>query len=167
MPFDRDEWFALTKERAEAWVNDMPEELFACGEMLRGTAWNLQEEWEAEMRRDTRGRERLRLRGYGIAVPVLQALAAEYLLKGLSLRESGRYLKTHDLHNLYEALGPETKPRLASVEVSDIGTKLPEFLEAHRNDFADWRYVFEGRGASTQHVVFDRTLEALIAASNS
>ena len=144
----------------------MPEKLFAGGEMPRGTAWNLQKEREAEMGRDTRGRERLRLRGYGIAVPVLQALAAEYLLKGLSLREKGRYLKTHDLQDLCEALGPETKPRVASFEVSEIGTKLPEFLEAHRNDRVNWRYVFEGWGASTHHVVFDRTLEALITASN-
>ena len=52
-------------------------------------------------------------------MPVLQAFAAECLLKGLSLRENGRYLKTHDLHDLYEALGPESKPHVASVEVSE------------------------------------------------
>ena len=71
-------------------MNDMPEDLFAGGEMPQGTAWNLQKEWETEIGRDTRRRERLRLRGYGITVPALKALAADYLLNGPSLRENGR-----------------------------------------------------------------------------
>ena len=31
-------------------------------------------------------------------------------------------------HDLYESAGSESKPRVGSVKVSDIGTKLPEFL---------------------------------------
>ena len=100
---------------------------------------SLHEEWHKRMRRNTRGRERLRLRGYSILVPVLQALAAEYLLKSLAARDKGSYLPTHDLHKLYKDLGLKTRARVGSVVVSDIGSKLPEFLEAQRNDFIDWR----------------------------
>jgi len=144
----------LSKERTE--------ELFACGEQLRETAMSLHEEWQKRMRRNTRGRERLRLRGYSILVPVLQALATEYMLKGLAARDNGNYLPTHDLYELYKDLDLKTRARVGSFVVSDIGSKLPEFLEAQRNDFIDWRYVFEGRTASTHHSVFDKVLEVLI-----
>ena len=144
----------LSKERTE--------ELFACGEQLRATAMGLHEEWHEMMRRNTRGRERLRLMGYSILVPVLQALAAEYMLKGLAARDKGCYLPTHDLHELYKDLDLKTRARVGSAVVSDIGSRLPEFLEAHRNDFVDWRYVFEGKTALTHHAEFDKVLAVLI-----
>ena len=147
--------------------NERTEELFACGEQLRATAMSLHEEWHEMMKRNTLGRERLRLKGYSIMVPVLQALAAEYMLKGLAARDKGSYRPTHDLHELYKDLDPKTRARVGSVVVSDIGSRLPEFLEAHRNDFIDWRYVFEGRTASTHHAVFDKVLAVLIADSNT
>ena len=119
------------------------------------------------MRQNTRGSERLRLMGYGILVPVLQALATEYMLKGLAARDRGSYRPTHDLHKLYEDLDPKTRACVGSVVVADIGWTLSEFIEAHRNDFVDWRYVFEGRTATTNHAVFDKVLAALIADSNA
>ena len=42
-----------------------------------------------------------RFAGLSICLPVLPALAAVYLLKGLSVREYGTYRHTHDLYNLY------------------------------------------------------------------
>ena len=45
--------------------------------------------------------------GYVLAAVILRPLAAEYLLKGLSLRTTGRFLKTHDLLKLFEALDSE------------------------------------------------------------
>ena len=70
-------------------MDDMSEELLAYGEQLRETAMDLYREWLEKMRQDTRGRERLRLKGFGIMVPSLRALAVEYMLKGLALREQG------------------------------------------------------------------------------
>ena len=149
----------LPKERTEY--------LFACGEQLRATAMNLHREWQEMMRRDTRGRERMRLLGYMLLVPVLQALATEYMLKGLAARDKGGYRPTHNLHKLYKDLAPTTRARIGSVVVSDIGSMLPEFLKAHRNDFVDWRYFFEDRTITTHHAVYDNVLEALIDASKA
>lgn len=149
----------LPKERLE--------ELFACGEQLRETAMNLHDEWHEKMKRDTWGRERMKLRGYSILVPVLQALATEYMLKGLAARQKGSYLPTHDLHDLYMDLDEITRDCVGTVEVSDIGSRLPEFLEAHANDFVEWRYSFEGKTVMTHHAVFDKVLNVLIDASNA
>ena len=78
-------------------MNDPSEKLFACGEQLRTTAMKLYDEGEVEKMRNTWGRERMRLLGYLILVPDLQALAAEYLLKGPAARDKESYLKAHDL----------------------------------------------------------------------
>ena len=167
MSFNRKKRVEVPKDRAGHMMFDAAEQLFACGEQLRETAMNLHREWHERMARRTQGRERLRLLGYGILVPVLQALAAEYLLKGLAGRDKRSYLRTHNLRCLYEDLNPAARSRLAALEVSDIGTKLPEFLEAHCNDFVNWRYVaFERGQATTHHLEFDKVLAALIDASN-
>ena len=148
-------------------MDDPAEKLFACGEQLKTMAMKLYHEGEAEKRRNTWGRKRMRLLGYLILVSVLQALAAEYLLKGLAARDKESYLKTHNLHCLYADLEPTVQDRLGSVVVSEIGTTLPEFLEAHHNDFVNWRYVvFEPGQAITHHLVFDNVLAALIDTSN-
>ncbi len=89
------------------------------------------------------------------------------MLKGLAARDKESNRPTHDLHKLYKDLDPKTRARVGSVVVSDIGSRLPEFLKAHRNDFVDWRYVFEGRTTTTHHAVFDKVLAVLIANSNS
>ena len=54
----------------------------------------------------SRRRERPERRelGYLVASWMLQPLAAEYLLKSLSLRDADRFRKTHDLLKLLKAL---------------------------------------------------------------
>ncbi len=100
-------------------------------------------------------------------MPALQALAAEYLLKGLAARDKESYIKTHDLHRLCADLAQTTRDRLDSVVVSEIETKLPEYLKAHCGDFVNWRYVvFEPKQATALHLVFDNVLTALVDASN-
>ena len=116
--------------------------------------------------RDVGSCERLRLLGYTILVPVLQALAAEYLLNGMATRDKDSCLKTHELHYLHAGSKPTIQDCLTPVQVSDIGWKLPEFIEGHRNQLGGLRYVLKGRGASTHHAVLDRTLEALVATSD-
>ncbi len=74
--------------------------LFAAGKQLRQTANDLYQMLE----RQTPPYRFNRFAGQSICVPVMQALAAEYLLKALSVRDSGTYRQEHDLFNLYEAL---------------------------------------------------------------
>ena len=166
MPSEWSEWVEAPRNDAFERMFDPAEKLFASGQQLRETAMKLHDEGKAEKRRDIWGQERLPLISYSILAPVLQALAAEYLPRGLATRDQESYVKTHNLHCLYADLEPAIRDRAALVEVSDIRTKLLEFLEGHRNDFVEWRYDIERRSASTHHVVFDRTLEGLIAAFN-
>ena len=105
-----------------------------------------------------------RFAGQSICMPALQALAAEYLLKGLSVRENGTYRHTHDLYNLYEALDSKTKDFIAAPSTSRTRLDIAEFLEMHWNDFVNWRYVMEGRLVDSNPPEFDRVLEVLIAA---
>lgn len=104
--------------------------------------------------------------GHAISLIILQALAAEYLLKGLSARGKGGFVRTHDLHKLYEALTPETQTRVTELGKAKAGLDMLAFLKDHRNDFVDWRYVLEGGDRETNPFDSDKALEALIAASN-
>ena len=104
--------------------------------------------------------------GRAISLIILQALAAEYVLKGLSVQEKGGHLQIHNLHKLYQALQPETQARIVELGRARAGVDMPEFLKDHRNDFVDWRYVLEGGDRETNPFDSDKALEALIAASN-
>lgn len=134
--------------------------LFAAGKQLRQTAYELYQTLEEQ----TLPYRFNRFAGQSICVPVLQALAAEYLLKGLSVRENGTCRPTHDLYNLYEALDSKTKDFIATLSTSRHGLDISEFLEMHWNDFVDWRYVMEGRLVDSDPQRFDWALEVLIAA---
>lgn len=105
--------------------------------------------------------------GRAISLIILQALAAEYVLKGLSVQEKGGHLQIHNLHRLYQALQPETQARIAELGRTRAGLDIPEFLKDHQNDFVDWRYVLEGGERETNPFDLYKALEALIAASNS
>ncbi len=137
--------------------------LFAAGKQLRQTAIDLYQVLE----RQTPPYRFDRFAGQSICVPVLQALAAEYLLKGLSVRESETYRQTHDLYALYEALNPNTKADIAALSTSSSKLDRPKFLEEHWNDFVNWRYVMEGRLAEANPPKFDSVLAVLIGASDN
>ena len=104
--------------------------------------------------------------GRAISLIILQALAAEYALKGLSVQEKGGHLQIHNLHRLYQALRPETQARIAELGKVQAGLDMPAFLKEHRNDFVEWRYVLESGDRETNPFDSDKALGALIAASN-
>ena len=135
--------------------------LFAAGKQLRQTANDVYQVLDQQ----TPPYRFNRFAGQSICVPILQALAAEYLLKGLSVRENGTYPRTHDLYNLYEALNPKTKAYIAALSTSRNRMDMPEFLQEHWNDFVNWRYVMEGRLVDSDPLQFDKALAVLIAAS--
>lgn len=134
--------------------------LFAAGKQLRQTANDLYQTLE----RQTPPYRFNRFAGQSICAPVMQALAAEYVLKGRSVRQSGTYRPEHDLFNLYEALSSETKDRIAALGTSRYSLDIPEFLKTHWSDFVDWRYVMEGRLVDSHPPEFDRALAVLIEA---
>ena len=67
--------------------------------------------------------------GRAISLIILQVLAAEYILKGLSVQEKGGHLQIHNLHRLYQALQPETQARIAELGRARAGLDIPEFFE--------------------------------------
>ena len=98
--------------------------------------------------------------GYLISAWMLQALAAKYLLKGLSVRNVGRFIKSHDLLELLEALDCDTQAEIAEHGAQqDISVR--EFLDKHRNGFVDWRYPFEEMRSVPEPIEFDSLLAAL------
>ena len=92
---------------------------------------------------------------------MLQALAAEYLLKSLSIRDAARFRKTHDLVQLFKALDPDTQDEIAGQGMQE-GISVPEFLEQYRNAFVEWRYPFQEMSAIPSPVEFDKVLAVLV-----
>ena len=76
--------------------------------------------------------------GYTLAADILRPFAAEYSLKGLSSRDVGRFKKTHNLLELFKALGRETRAEVAE-QGTQQGVEVPEFLAEHSNVFSEWR----------------------------
>ena len=70
-------------------------------------------------------RSEQRLHGYLFSSWFLQALAAEYLLKSLSIRDAGRYRKTHDLLQLLKALDRDTQAEIVRQGAQE-GIDVPE-----------------------------------------
>ena len=92
---------------------------------------------------------------------MLQAIAAEYLLKGLSIRDAGRFRKSHDLLQLLKALAPDTQAEIAAQGARE-GIAVPEFLTKFRNAVVEWRYPFEEMSAIPESKEFDDVLAVLV-----
>ena len=103
------------------------------------------------MRRVEYGTEVLNL-GIQLSINILLPLSAELALKGLKQKETtpDSFTKTHDLVRLFQEVSPDTQNRVnegfrrymsQDGETKGKTTDLWQFLEAHRNDFEDWRYL--------------------------
>lgn len=156
------QWIQKPRGKSEKWI-DLPKDraptFFEIAADMRQLAGDLLARLRA-----IRGRSLPP--GRAISLIILQALAAEYILKGLSVQEKGGHLQIHNLHKLYQALQPETQARIAELGKARAGLDIPKFLKDHQNDFVDWRYVLEGGDRETNPFDSDKALEALIAASN-
>lgn len=155
MPLKRNDWIEMPRDEAAM--------MLLTGEQLWRTARDLQEQAKRMPDFRTPIIHTTRCWGYGFSAVILQPLAAEYLLKGLSLRKTGRYKKTHNLDQLYKALDPGTRAEIAE-QGKQRGIAVPEFLNEHRNDFEDLRYPVEGISSTPSMDAFDKTLAALVAA---
>lgn len=159
MPPDRNK-----RVEAPLWLADAYQ---MSGEQIRLIAVDLIDEVkEMSSLGHSRRRERIasRLLGYQVVSWMLQPLAAEYLLKSLSIRDTGGFQRTHDLLKLLEALQPDVRDEIAE-QGKQQGIDIPEFLAKHRWDFVEWRYPFEDwedKGAFPATVEFDSVLAVLV-----
>ncbi len=156
MPPDQNNWVEMPNWLADAYR--------LAGEQLRLTAVDLiTDVMKMSDREYWRRRERPEPRhlGYQIASWTMQALAAEYLLKSLSLRDAGRFRKSHDLLKLLKVLEQQVQDEIVG-QGAQQGIAIPEFLEKYRKSFVEWRYPFEDMSAIPEPVEFDNVLAVLV-----
>ena len=135
------------------------------GEHLRRTVGDLNAKRTELLELADDGISSSRAVGYGISVTILQALMAEYLLKALAIRETGGFLKTHDLYELYEDLPRETREHIAALGTCLENSDMPSFLNEHRNDFVERRYLVEDLSRSADPDLFELALGVLSKAN--
>lgn len=102
-----------------------------------------------------------RFQGYLFSWWMLQPIAADYLLKSLAIRDSGRFLKTHDLLRLLKVLKSETQAEIVRQGAQE-GIDMPEFLQKYRHAVVDWRCPFEEKSAIPEPTEFDDVLAVLV-----
>ena len=135
---------------------------FMNGKQLWQTARDLHEQAEALPDAKIPIRHTTRTWGYAFAAVILRPLAAEYLLKGLSVRDYGRIKKTHNLLKLFNALDQNIQAEIAE-HGAHHGIDVPEFLNEHRNVFSEWRYWIEGVSSMPGATGLDSLLATLVA----
>ena len=90
--------------------------------------------------------------GIQLSTNILLPLAAELALKGLKQKETtpDGFTKTHDLMELFQDVSPDSQSRAdkrfrrymsQDDETKDKTLDLWQFLEVHRGDFVEWRYL--------------------------
>ena len=159
MPPDQDNWVEMPNWLAEVYL--------MAGQEMRLTAVDLITDvikmsgLEYSRRHE---RPESRVLGYQVVAWMLQPLAAEYLLKSLSIRDVGGFPKTHDLLKLFESLDRRVQDEIAEQGLRQ-GMAIPGFLAEHRRDFVEWRYPFEDKedpGAIPLPIDFDNVLAVLV-----
>ena len=122
MPPDQDKWGEMPKWLANVYR--------MAGQQMRLTAGDLiTDVIKVSGLEDSRLSERPESRtlGYHVVAWMLQPLAAEYLLKSLSIRDAGGFSKTHDLLKLFESLDRSVQNELGE-QGAQQGIAIPGFL---------------------------------------
>lgn len=123
---------------------------------------------------DSSGRtEGSRLKGTSTAVPILLSFAVEIGLKAWQCRErDGPPDQTHDLLELFDALGERARRRLEA-EMPEVPGPVPglpyypgirEALSKNRNLFVEWRYAHERHAVFAETGVLKAALKAIVRA---
>lgn len=108
--------------------------------------------------------------GYALSITILQSFAAELALKALYKKITGKAKRGHDLHKLFCSLDSEMQESLDSrfqciIEQKDTYTGPPtikEVLCIHKDEFVNWRYVFEYQPLSTNLSDLEPVIEAIL-----
>ena len=150
-PNKKNRWKERPKD--DAWM------FFKTGMQLWRTGHSLREQMEAMPDFHEPVKYSKQSFGHMISTIILRALAAEYLLKGPSVRQFGKFRRTHDLLKLFKVLDEPT--RAGIVEQGDRqGIEALDILTKHRNAFVEWRYWTEG----VEWKGFDRRVDLMLAA---
>lgn len=153
MPRDRNKWI-----ESPTWVWTVYR---STGMEMRLTSVDLLESVIEMSDPNRRTRSEHRVQGYLFSSWFLLALAAEYLLKSLSIRDAGRYSKTHDLLQLLKALDRDTQAEILRQGAQE-GIDVAEALKKYRNAVVEWRYPFEEMSAIPDPLEFDTLLAVLV-----
>ena len=123
---------------------------------------------------DAEGRDGVWHEGTSVAVPVLLSLAVEIGLKAWHRREGNESpIKTHDLLDLFDGLGENTRRRLEDKmrEVPSSVAGLPPHYPGIRNAlrqnkdiFKEWRYAHEYDALYAETGVLKAALKAIVDA---
>ena len=129
------------------------------GMQLWQTGHGLREQMEAMPDFHEPMRHSKRALGHLVSTIILRSLAAEYLLKSLSVRGSGGFCKTHDLRDLFDMLDPKIQAEITE-QGDRQGIEALDILTKRRNAFVEWRYWME----DGKHPQFGREVDLMLAA---
>ena len=111
--------------------------------------------------------------GTSIAVPVLLSLAVEIGLKAWHRKEGNQSpVKSHDLLELFDGLGENTRRRLED-KMPEVPGPMPDFpaypgirdaLRQNKDIFTEWRYAHEHDALYAETGVLKAALKAIVDA---
>ena len=78
-----------------------------------------------------------------ISSAMLRAFSIELSLKSLISLDSTQIPREHDLHKLFQKLGPETQNNLTSIFNSRLTRNFSEIINEIKDTFVFWRYLPE------------------------
>ena len=116
---------------------------------LRVTARDLYASYDTQHQVPTAARPVLpldapRITGYLVALVVLRSLATEIALKAISYKRTQGIVREHDLLLLHDHLDDDIRHIIEQVG-SEYGiASVRDTLKAHKDDFVNWRYLWEG-----------------------
>ena len=122
-------------------------------------------------RLDAERRDGIWNEGTSIAVPVLLSLAVEIGLKAWHRREGNSSpIKSHDLLDLFDGLGEDTRKRLED-KMPEVPGLVPDWpvypgirnaLRQNKDVFTEWRYAHEHDALSAETGVLKTALKAIV-----
>ena len=101
--------------------------------------------------------------GHFLALVVLRSHAAEIALKAISYKRTQHYEREHDLLLLHNYLEDDIKQLIEQVGSETGIASVRDTLEAHKDDFVNWRYPAEGGDRAAPDLFdLDRVLGVLL-----
>ena len=102
--------------------------------------------------------------GYLLSFLVLQALAAETAIKASQVLRLGYFIHGHDLLELFKELPSDLQQSINIVYQAFVPDgQIKDVLTKHRNDFENWRYMYELKdGVSVDFLELPVATQAII-----
>ena len=93
----------------------------------------------------------------------LRSLATEIALKAISYKQTQHYEREHDLLLLHDNLDDDIRRLIEQVGLETGIASVRDALEAHKDDFVNWRYPAEGGDRAAPDLFdLDRALGVLL-----